>query len=98
MATTRRLLRCRHRCSRAWNLERNPWRTEAETPTSLLGSLLSAWRTQKPSRAPGKQGPHTANGTVKAIGEGTLHAIRWLLFKGRLLKHAVGLGEGGRTL
>ena len=45
-----------------------------------------------------KQGPHTTNGTVKAIGEGTLHAIRWLLFKGRLLKHAVGLGEGGRTL
>ena len=47
---------------------------------------------------PWKQGPHTADGAVEAIGEGTPHAIRGLLFQGRLLKYAVGLGEGGRTL
>ena len=41
-----------------------------------------------------KQGPHTADRTVKAIGEGTLHLVRWLMLKDRLLKHAVRLGEG----
>jgi hypothetical protein len=28
------------------NCDRSPWRTEAETPISLSGSLLSAWRKQ----------------------------------------------------
>jgi hypothetical protein len=36
-----------------WNCERNPLRTVADRPISLLGSLLSAWRRQKPRRAPG---------------------------------------------
>ena len=54
-ATIRKLLRCRHRCSRAWNLERSPRRTEAGMPTSLSGSLLSAWRKQNPRRAPGNR-------------------------------------------
>jgi hypothetical protein len=52
-ATTRRLVRCRHRWRRTWTFDRSPWRTEAETPSSLAGSLWSAWRRQQPRRARG---------------------------------------------
>ena len=45
-ATTRRLVRWRHRCRRVWNFERKLLRTGADTPTSVLGSVLSAWRQQ----------------------------------------------------
>ena len=45
-----------------------------------------------------KQGPHTLGRAVEAIGEGSSHLVRRLMLKGSALKHAVGLGEGGRTL
>ena len=51
--TTRKLLRWRQRCNKVWNVERNSWRTVADRPISLSGSLLSAWRRQKPRRALG---------------------------------------------
>src|SRR4029453_2340260 len=51
--TTRKLLRWRQRCNKVWNVERNPWRTVADRPISLSGSLLRAWRRQKPRRALG---------------------------------------------
>ena len=45
-----------------------------------------------------KQGTHTVDGTVKAIGEGPPHLVRGLMRKGCLLNHAVRLGEGNRAL
>src|SRR4029453_13680527 len=45
--TTRKLLRWRQRCNNVWNVERNPWRTVADRPISLSGSVLSAWGGQK---------------------------------------------------
>jgi hypothetical protein len=79
-------------------VERQPLAHGRRQADQLVGELIERVAQAKAQARPGKQRPHTANGTVKAIGEGTLHAIRWLLFKGRLLKHAVGLCEGGRTL
>jgi hypothetical protein len=51
-------------------------------------------KTQSP---PWKQGPHTADGAVKAIGEGPFDLVRGLLLKGNALELAIGLGEGYRT-
>jgi hypothetical protein len=45
-----------------------------------------------------KQGPHTVDGTVKAIGEGAFHLVRWLILKGSALKRATGRGERRRAL
>ena len=46
---------------------------------------------------PRKQGPHTADGAVEAIGQGAPHLVRWLVLKGSALKRAIGLREGCRT-
>src|SRR5215467_12080405 len=40
-----------------------------------------------------KQGPHTADRTVKAVGKRTLYPVRGLMRKGRLLELAIGRGE-----
>jgi hypothetical protein len=47
----------------------------------------------KPQTCPWKQRPHTADGTVKAIGEDTPHLVRWLMFQGPLLELAIRGGE-----
>ena len=44
-----------------------------------------------------KQGTHTVDGTVKAIGEGPPHLVRGLMLKGSSLKLAVGLGKSHRA-
>jgi hypothetical protein len=54
-ANTRKPLRWRARCNRVWNWERKAWRTGDAMAMSLLGSLLSAWRRQLPTRAPGNR-------------------------------------------
>src|SRR5712691_6837168 len=46
---------------------------------------------------PRKQGPHTLGRAVKAIGEGTPHAVRRLNLKGRSLKVTIGRGKSGGT-
>jgi hypothetical protein len=44
-----------------------------------------------------KHGAHTADGTVKAIGESPPDLVRWLMRKGNALKLAVGLGKSHRA-
>src|SRR5215470_11499205 len=45
-----------------------------------------------------KQGPHTADGTVKAIGESPLYLVRGLMLTGSLLELAIGRGKRRRAL
>jgi len=63
----------------------------------FVRQLVEGVAQAKPQSRPWKQGSHTADGTVKAVGEGTPYLVRRLMLKGRLLKHAVRLGEGSGT-
>src|SRR5262245_37640156 len=60
--------------------------------------LVESVAQAKAQACPWKQGPHAADGTVKAIGQDTSHLVRGLMCQGRTLKHAVGLGERRRAL
>jgi hypothetical protein len=68
----------------------------------LVGELVERVAQAGAQARPRKQGPHTADGAVEAIGQGTPHLVRWLMRKGRALKRAIGLREGrgafGRTV
>ena len=59
----------------------------------LVRQLVERMAQAKPQSRPWKQGPHTADRAVKAIGEGTLYLVRGLMLKGRLLELAIGRGE-----
>src|SRR5215467_1054494 len=59
----------------------------------LIWQLVERVAQAKPQSRLWKQGPHTADGTVKAVREGPLYLVRWLMVKGHLLKHAIGCGE-----
>ena len=59
----------------------------------LVRQFVEGVAQAKAQASPWKQGPHTADGTVKVIGEGTFHLVQWLMIKGRLLKRTIGLGE-----
>ena len=55
-ATPRPRGRWRQRGHTGCNLARQPWRPGAARPPSVSGSLVSAWRSPCPSRAPGNRG------------------------------------------
>jgi hypothetical protein len=59
----------------------------------FVGQLVERMAQAKPQSCPWKQGLHTADDTVKAVSEGTLHLVRWLMVKGHLLELAIGRGE-----
>src|SRR5262245_34340227 len=64
----------------------------------LIWQLVERVAQAKPQSRLWKQGPHTADGTVKAVGEGPLYLVRWLMVTGHLLKHAMGVGERSGAL
>ena len=68
-ANTRMRLRCRTLDSKAWNCERKALRTGDAIATSLVGSLLSAWRRQLPRRAPGNN--------VRILLVGVITVLYW---------------------
>src|SRR5260370_256857 len=69
------------------------------TPAGMVEALhgeeraverVAAARAEASSR---KQGPHTADGAVEAIGQSASHLVRRLMRKGSALKITIRLGE-----
>src|SRR5262244_1912696 len=63
----------------------------------LVGELVEGMTQAKAQARPRKQRPHTLGRSVKAIGEGTPHAVRRLNLQGSSLKVAVGRSESSGT-
>src|SRR5262245_7287223 len=59
----------------------------------LVRQLVKRMTQAKSQACSWKQGPHTADRTVKAVGERPLYPVRGLMRKGRLLELAIGRGE-----
>ena len=78
---TETLAQCRHPqavapsapVSSPLNVDRSPWRTEAETPIQLFREFVERMAQAQAQASPRKQRAHTLRGAVEAIGEGAPH-------------------------
>jgi hypothetical protein len=74
-------------------LRTQPPAQRSRNTDQLVRQLVERMAQTKPQSRSWKQGSHAVDRAVKAVDEGTLHLVRGLMVKGRLLELAIGRCE-----